>query len=288
LFPEGWRRIFFFGDTVQRDPFLWAFVRPNQDFGHEIIFKAIRKAWFDTEADGVLSIDLSAETYHVTSQQLEPILNETKEQIRKQLEKCPESIILLRQSQQHTPLSIIDFLHDVSQMSTDLKSNVDGSKAIYILEVVVKEEKSALGQLLHESQVKHQKTIHFLRHSQKIRESILREYFGQWRAIGTRLWVTWEIELTQKTKLKMYRRKFHAIKNRLQYENNLHINFPEENEEEHCNNLSPPQQGIMAMLEFLSEDHIKSVVLKTCPENEQWLSWSVNGTLVKCDHLKSS
>jgi len=139
--------------------------------------------------------------------------------------------------------------------------------------------------LLSEEHLEHS-TIGYLNHAQVIHDAVVKEYFGQWRATGTRLWVTWVFDLSQSTKLKIYREKLRPLKQNLQ---NLgyHINFDPEQEKLHCQNLSGPHKGIKVMLDFLTEKSVKMILEKSCPEKELSLVWEVDGSGVgiSCNKL---
>jgi len=289
--PRKLESQFYFG-SYQRDPFLWGFVRPNEDVGQDAIFEAIKDGWFANRADGVLEIDLSDEKYNVIGNNRDIELTKIKYLVYDQLGRCPESLIIFRHTQQQAgdhgigiTVGILDFLHDVALHAPDFSRVVPGSKAMYIFEIVVVESKTEILELLSEE---HQdlgdSTISFIEHAQRIQEAINKEYFGRWQAIATRMWITWAIDLSQKSKLRIYRSIMRPLKQKFQ---NLgyHINFDAHQESLHCDNLSPKRKGIQPIFDYLTEGTIKSIV-ESCPDpDEKNLKWVAEGSDIICVNL---
>lgn len=96
------------------DPLLLVLVRPRHNFGHEEIYNAIIDSWFIDKAGGVMEFDCS---HQMTKMKVE----ELKTNITRQLIRCPESVFLFRYMElANYSDPILDFIHDVSSMSTEL------------------------------------------------------------------------------------------------------------------------------------------------------------------------
>jgi len=180
--------------------------------------------------------------------------------------RCPESLIILRNAHLLAGTSkadhFFDFLHDVSSMSTSLNAanEVSGNKAIYLLEVVIGGSKqfsaeTTAGKLLFDEKTKPYLTssgqwdlVGLTEHQQKLLNTEeLQGIFHKWIATQTRLRIFWISDLSQETKLRLYRdliRDRFRILARAQkdggfFEDPVRISFTEEMEEKHCTNLSP-------------------------------------------------